>query len=99
MKWQQGDVVIRTIKNLPTDTDAVDNDVIQTSAHPHVLMGDFKIHKKEESIFFIVGKEGATLKHRKEGGHQSIALETGLYSVSQVIERNMFSGLKAPVQD
>lgn len=98
MKWQQGDVLIRKINEIPSEADEIKGSIIQQSEHPHFVIGA-KVRKLNEKTFFIVDAGGATLQHRKEGGHQSIQLTPGNYSVSQVMERNMFSGLKAPVQD
>ena len=98
-KYQQGDVILKTIDELPENVKFVKEAVLIPSDHPHVVEGDFKVGVGVNDDKYLVVNSQATIIHQKVSGHAPIDLEQGTYKVYRVVEKNMFSGLVAPVAD
>ncbi len=97
--WIQGDVVLQRSK-LPNDAVSRPGNVLFEAGHPHTLRGDAQLFDAETTgeMFVCVGPSGAHLDHAG-GGHDSYALDEGIYAVTRQSEYDYASSETRSVVD
>lgn len=106
MKYQQGDVLIRTAVIPTTGLKPVKGPVLVPSTHPHTISGsDFEVFEMEDEstqkngVFrYLRTSKPVSLVHATPG-HVTIDLPAGEFAVAKRREKGMFDDLVAPVAD
>jgi hypothetical protein len=99
--FQHGDVIVRSVKNIPADARATSRRVLaegEATGHAHRLVedADVEVYEREGTLFLRVGPAGAGLTHEEHG----LGIITpGLYEVGRVREFDHFKNEAREVRD
>lgn len=99
MYYQQGDVIIKPIKNIPNEAQKLEHLIVaegEATGHKHQVIGDAELNMIDDTIFLSVFDETVSLLHEE---HNPINVPKGDYVIHIVQEYDHFMEEARKVED